>query len=147
MRNTYSNCSNLTGSPVCGEYVIDMNYAYSNCSNITGSPICGKSVGTMNHAYYGCVNLSSNGYFYSNYIYDVNGCFGYRTTLNRINLYVSSNSKTLNTCLCNNTASMVCGKITWTDDTATNGCYYNTQYNIYIYPVENVAAARAANGD
>jgi hypothetical protein len=42
---------------------------------------------------------------------------------------------------------MIGSAITWTDDTTTNGCYYNTAYNIYIYPVENVAAAREANGD
>ena len=28
--------------------------------------------------------------------------------------------------------------ITWTNDYATNGCYYNTVYNIYIRPVANV---------
>jgi hypothetical protein len=42
---------------------------------------------------------------------------------------------------------MVGKYITWTDDTATNGCYYNTSYNIYIYPVANVAEAKIANGD
>jgi hypothetical protein len=40
--------------------------------------------------------------------------------------------------------SLVGGSITWTDA----GSYqYNARYNIYIYPVANVAAARAANGD
>ena len=53
----------------------------------------------------------------------------------------------MTTLLTNNTSSLVGTNITWTDDTATNGCYYNTYYNIYIYPVENVAAARTANGD
>jgi hypothetical protein len=41
---------------------------------------------------------------------------------------------------------IVGAKVTWTNDT-TNNSIYNTQYNIYIYPVENVAAAREANGD
>jgi hypothetical protein len=53
----------------------------------------------------------------------------------------------MTTLLTNNTSSLVGATITWTDDTATNGCYYNTQYNIYIYPVDDVAAARTANGD
>jgi hypothetical protein len=43
--------------------------------------------------------------------------------------------------------SIVGSPITWTDDFATNGCYYNTSYNIYIYPVANVEATRIANGD
>ena len=53
----------------------------------------------------------------------------------------------MTTLLYNNTSSLVGNTITWTDDTATNGCYYNTSYNIYIYPVANVAEARVANGD
>ena len=47
--------------------------------------------------------------------------------------------------LYNNASSLVGTTITWTDDTTTNGCYYNTSYNIYIYPVEDVAASRLEN--
>ena len=47
----------------------------------------------------------------------------------------------------NNKSYLVGANITLTDDCATNGCYYNTYYNMYIYPVENVAVARTANGD
>jgi hypothetical protein len=43
--------------------------------------------------------------------------------------------------------SLVEATITWTNDYTTNGCYYNNAYNIYIYPVTNVAEARIANGD
>jgi hypothetical protein len=40
--------------------------------------------------------------------------------------------------------SLVGAAITWTNA----GSYqYNKTYNIYIYPVSNVAAARAANKD
>jgi hypothetical protein len=53
----------------------------------------------------------------------------------------------MTTLLRNNTFTLVGGAITWTNDTATNGCYYNTAYNIYIYPVANVAEAKIANGD
>ena len=44
------------------------------------------------------------------------------------------------------TYSLVGAAITWTNDVANNR-YYNTTYNIYIYPVENIAATRVANGD
>jgi hypothetical protein len=54
---------------------------------------------------------------------------------------------TLTKCLDNTSAGLVGSAITWTDETATNGYYYNTAHNIYIYPVANVAEARAANGD
>ena len=41
-------------------------------------------------------------------------------------------------------SSLVGASITWTNA----GSYqYNTVYNIYIYPVANVAAAAIANGD
>ena len=146
MFRAYSDCSNLTGSPVCGNNVKSMFHVYSGCSNLTGSPVCGNNVTDMDDTYYNCPNLFGNGYFYSNKVAKIKNCFYGRNTSNRLNLYVPANSTTLNTCLYNNTYSMVGTNITWTDDTATNGRYYNTQYNIYIYPVENVAAARAANG-
>ena len=145
MTSTYYNCCNLTGSPVCSNNVIDMSEAYRNCYNLTGSPVCGNNVTNMYGAYYGCSNLTSNGYFYSNNISNMESCFGNRNTSTYLNLYLPSNSTSLTTALINNTFSLVGMEITWTDDTATNNCYYNTQYNIYIYPVENVAAARAAN--
>jgi hypothetical protein len=33
---------------------------------------------------------------------------------------------------------MVGAGVSWTND-ITNNCYYSTAYNIYIYPVNNVA--------
>jgi hypothetical protein len=42
---------------------------------------------------------------------------------------------------------MVGKNIIRADDIATNSCYYNAAYNIYIYPVTNIAEARIANGD
>ena len=63
------------------------------------------------------------------------------------NLYVPAKSNTLNTCLdTSQYGALVSDGVTWTNDT-TNNRYYNTKHNIYIYPVANVAAARAANGD
>ena len=64
-----------------------------------------------------------------------------------LNIYVHDGSTSLTTLKCTNTYSLVGATITWTDDTATNGCYYNATQNIYIYPVANVEAARIANGD
>jgi hypothetical protein len=184
MYGAYHNCYNLTGSPVCGENVTNMDAAYYLCSNLTGSPVCGENVTSMSGAYYGCRNLTGspicgnnvthaganfsapahsggittecrgayqnctslgpNGYFYSNKIVSAIRCFSGRNVSNRLNLYVPMNSTTLNTCLWNNTSSLVGANITWTND-ATNNHYYNTQYNIYIYPVENVEQARLEN--
>lgn len=145
--NTYSGCSNLTGSPVCGNNVVNMHKAYYCCNNLTGSPVCGEKVNDVAHTYWNCVNLHGNSYFYSPNIDRAIGCFYGRNTLNILNIYIPTNSTSLTTLLNNNTFSIVGTEITWTDDTATNGCYYNTQYNIYIYPVEDVATARMANGD
>ena len=74
-------------------------------------------------------------------------CFYNRNNSTSLKLYIKNGSTTLNTALITNTSSMVGNSIVWTDDTAVNGYYYNTQYNIYIYPVEDVEAARIANGD
>ena len=62
-----------------------------------------------------------------------------------LNIYAIANSKTVAT-LTNESKSIVKNSITWTYE-ATNQRYYNTFYNIYIYPVTNVEAVRIANGD
>lgn len=144
MYGTYKNCVNLTGHPVCGNNVTNMYEAYRGCSNLTGSPVCGNKVNNMCRTYYDCKNLSGNAYFYSNNVSDVWNCFYNRYASNRLNIYVVSGSKTNKTVHYTNAHSLVGAAITWTDA----GTYqYNTTYNIYIYPVENVAAAREANGD
>jgi len=76
-------------------------------------------------------------------------CFANRNTSTRLTLYLPANSTTLTAALVNspNYETIVGKSITWTNDMAANNRYYNTYYNIYIYPVENVAAAAIANGD
>ena len=137
MINTYYNCQNLTGSPVCGDKVTNMYRAYYNCRNLTGSPICGPNVTNMSQTYHNCTNLAENAYFYSERINDSYACFYNRNTSRILRLYVKNNSTTLTSAL--QTASyysLVGSTISWTDDLATNGCYYNTKYNIYIYPID-----------
>lgn len=147
MNNTFKNCTNLVGSPVCGNNVVSMSGTYYNCQNLTGSPVCGNNVTSMYNAYSNCRNLHGNSYFYSSNVQSVDYCFCERNVSNMLSIYAPQNSTTLLTLLTNNTSSLVGSEITWTDDTTTNGCYYNTAYNIYIYPVEDVAATCIANGD
>ena len=144
MANTYYYCSNLTGSPVCGNNVTNMANTYFGCSNLTGSPVCGENVTNMYNTYYNCKNLSGNGYFYSANINNARNCFRGKNNSKRLNIYVPSDSTTLTTMLYSTTYSLVGAAITWTNEGAY---HYNTAYNLYIYPVANVAAARAANGD
>ena len=103
-----------------------------------------NNVTTMQGTYYDCTNLYGNSYFYSNNVSNVYNCFYGRNTSNQLNIYVYNNSTTMNTCLYTNASSMVGTDITWTYD---NNRYYNTAYNIYIYPVENVYNAKINNGD
>ena len=100
----------------------------------------------MRETYGNCINLNSNVYFYSPNINGVVKCFYNWPTNKYLNIYLPTNSTSLTTCLTNNSSSLIGQEITWTNDTE-NSRYYNTQYNFYIYPVENVAAAREANGD
>ena len=58
MESAYYNCRNLTGSPVCGDNVIDMSSTYYNCHNLTGSPVCGAKVTNMAYTYFNCRNLT-----------------------------------------------------------------------------------------
>jgi hypothetical protein len=110
--------------------------------------VCGEKVTSMYNTYSYCINLHGNAYFYSNSVSNVKDCFYGRNTSNRLNIYVHAGTTTSTKVMNTSRSYSLTGKtITWTDNFATNGCYYNTAQNIYIYPVANVAAARAANGD
>jgi hypothetical protein len=146
MSYAYYQCSNLNGSAACGKNVVNMAYAYYNCSNLTNA-ICGASVQNMAYAYYYCTNIQGNFYIYSNVVHNVYRCLRYRSTSNRLNVYVHANT-TSNTTVMQTSSSSIAGySVTWTNDYVTNGCYYNTTRNIYIYPVANVEEARKLNGD
>ena len=98
----------------------------------------------MSYAYYYCSKLSGNAYFYSQEITNVKYCFKVGNREPRLNIYVIKDSVTNDTIHITNSLSLGGTTITWTDE----GAYqYNTQYNIYIYPVANVEQARIDNGD
>lgn len=141
----YQHCRSLSGSPVCGNNVTDMYMAYDDCLNLTGAPVCGPNVIDMGYTYRNCYNLKGNAYFYSPSISNMTGCFNGRNTSNRLNIYVPANSVT-NTTIhkTNYQTSIVGANIRWTN---RRSYQYNSSYGIYIYPVANVAAARANNRD
>ena len=145
MSNAYTMCSNLT-TAVCGPNVVDMYSAYSQCGRLT-TAVCGPKVNNMSSAYSSCSKIQGNAYFYSNLVSNVRSCFRGRSTENRLNIYVTANSKTNSTLTYySNSISLVGKNVAWTVDTA-NSCKYNTAQNIYIYYVANVEEARIANGD
>jgi hypothetical protein len=121
-----------------------MVYAYYNCTKLTGSPICGEKVTNMYYTYAG-TNLRGNAYFYSPEVVTVRGCFSNRNNKRRLNIYVLSNSTTNTTVHYTGPSSSLVGASITLEDAGTY--QYNTKHNIYIYPVENVAAAAIANGD
>lgn len=132
MSQAYFGCTNLTGSPVCGTNVNDMNSAYLSCTNLTGPPVCGPNVTNMYGTYIGCPNsVQGTSYFYSPNVENALRCFYGKNNSLRFNVHVPVNSTTLNTFLISNSKSIVGANITWTN---TDSYYYNTAYNIYIYP-------------
>ena len=142
MRESFYNCGNLTKVPMCGNNVTTMTKAYYNCINLTGTAIGGNNVSDMSQAYYNCKNIKTNAYFFSNKVNNAQSCFALKDTSKRLNLYVpqtgyASGYNTVDTCLLTNEKSLIGSNITWTNSMATNGCYYNTAQNIYIYPVDN----------
>lgn len=145
MYQTYAWCKNLTGSPVCGNKVTNMHGTYRDCYNLTGPAVCGESVTRLDYAYQNCFNLSGNAYFYSPYLIDVDECFGHRNikTPTPLNIYIPSNSTTKTTIV--DSYADIVGSFSYWNNMGTY--YYLSGYNIYVYPVANVAAARAANGD
>jgi hypothetical protein len=141
MSSAYSNCSNLTGSPACGDNVTNMSYAYENCRKLTGAPVCGPNVTNMCCTYYNCQNLYGNMYVYSNNVSNATNCFTGRSTSNQLNIFVNLGTASYNSFITNNITRY---KLDWTNDTANNR-YYNTAQNIYIYPVTNVEQAYKNN--
>jgi hypothetical protein len=138
MGYTYSSCTNLTGNPVCGNNVTNMHRAYEYCHNLTGNPVCGENVTTMYQTYKNCTNLSGNMYMYSNNVANMKECFYGKNNSNRYNIYAYQGTTTWNTLRINNTLSMVGNSITWTN--YSNGSFYNTAYNIYVYDINAEAS-------
>lgn len=110
--------------------------------------IIGPNVYGVDNCYANCTNLR-NAYVYSNYIGYASGCFKRPNNSNtRLNIYAHDGSTTIRQLIQTYSFATVTGSsMSWVNDYATNGCYYNTSYNIYIYPVANVAAIQEANGD
>ena len=54
MSSTYRDCTSIT-TAVCGPNVTSMYSTYSNCYNLTGSPVCGNNVTDMYYTYYNCL--------------------------------------------------------------------------------------------
>lgn len=140
MAYAYYNCKNLTRSPVCGNNVTNMECAYYSCRNLTGSPVCGEKVTNMYSTYANCTNLAGNMYMFSPNVTNVNSCFNGRNNMNQLNIYVLNGSNSYNTLTnTSNVASRITGRAI---SYINSGSYlYNTRYNIYIYPVENVYVA------
>ena len=146
MANTYYGCKSLT-TAVCGDNVTNMSHAYSICTNLT-TAVCGDNVTNMHFAYYGCTKIQGNMYIYSKYVIDFNECFQNRDVSNMLNLYIQNGSTSLTSAMKATSSTSLTGTaISWTNEMSNMGCYYNTAYNIYIYPVSNVADARINNGD
>jgi hypothetical protein len=142
MRQSFYNCRNLTKAPMCGNNVTTMDQAFFSCSNLKVPATIGFNVTTSWMTYCNCYNIGANAYFFSHKVNNAQSCFGLRDTSKRLNIYVpqqgySSSYNTLGTCLYTNDSSLIGQNITWTNDITTNGCYYNTAQNIYIYPVDN----------
>ena len=138
----YYRCSNLTGGPAYSNSLTNMAYAYYNCRNLTGSAICGNVVTNIAGCYALCLNIGANAYFFSNRVYNATNCFGGKNNSRRLNIYVPSTGyntsyNTLQKCLYTNAQSLVGTTISWTKSGSN---YYNTAYNIYIYPVANVSS-------
>jgi len=85
----------------------------------------------MCNTYYGCVNLDGDIYILSNKVSNAVNCFYGKNNSRIYNIHCYANSTTFNTLLINNVKSIVGAAITWTND---GTYYYNTAYNIYIYP-------------
>jgi hypothetical protein len=94
--------------------------------------VCGNNVTNMIYTYYNCYNLNEcTVNWYAPNIINAANCFYGKNNSRKYNIHVPANSKTFNTMIINNTKSLVGTSIRWTNNEI---CWYNTTYNIYIYP-------------
>ena len=158
MYYTYSDCTNLT-TAACGPNTQYMNYTYLRCYNLKEtaySPKAWEMEGTykyctnletaclyeqaynVKNTFEGCISLTKC-YIFSTRINNAYGCFANTNTSKRLDIYVTNGSRSLDTLISTYASYSITGSaMTWTNDFATNGYYYNTAYNIYIYPVNDV---------
>ena len=59
-----------------------------------------------------------------------------RYNTKELKIFVHPNTTSLTSVLKSDTSSIMGVAMTWTDDMATNGCYYNSMYNVKVYPVD-----------
>ena len=109
------------------------NFMFSSCAKLkTIGKLINWYPSAIQNVFYGCNNLSAGtSYFYSHNVSDATNCFYGKNNSRRYNIHVPANSTTLNTFLKNDANSIVGAAITWTNQ---GTYYYNTTYNIYIYP-------------
>ena len=173
MEWTYDNCHNLR-TPACGPNVLNLTGTYENCWYLSNF-VCGNNVVNLYRAYKNTsigggkaivipnkvTNMVStfeeaypygNMYIYSQSITNAENCFANMSVDIPLNIYVPKNSSTMNAFL----SSYIFGKYGrnahWTQ--SNNGFYYCNDYftfnddnRFYLYPVDNVAAARVQNRD
>lgn len=154
MYSAYWLCYKLTASPVCGNKVINMCSTYKDCRNLSSPYICGANVTDMSWTY-GSASGPGNAYIYSNNVTNVDRCFNGKFNLSGyLNIFVHKNIITYNTFYKSRdyqSTSFVGGltNIDWYYGYSSSyGSYkYDSHYNIALYTVDNVAQARAKNGD
>ncbi len=170
----YTNCYNLR-NPVCGPKVTNMAGAYSNCYWLSKF-VCGNNVTDLSYAYsntgvyhntivipnkvtnmystFDDSNPLGNMYIYSKNIINAENCLANRSQVNILNIYVPANSSTFNAFV----DSYIFGRYNnshWRYNNSGNYYYCNDYFNLstgpetlfYLYPVDNVVAVRAQNGD
>ena len=137
MYRTYYNCKNIAVAEI-GQNVTDIKYTYEGCGNV-------RSLYVYSNVLINAYNIFNNTGMGSDGIY--NAYLDQSIT----NVYVHKDTYSFNTLLNTNFYSMSHPNWSWND---TESYYFynyfnhaNGRYQLRLYPVDNVAAAREANGD
>jgi hypothetical protein len=119
--------------------VTNLHNTFKNCANIGGKVRVGTGVTFMNNCFANCTSENfKNIYVLSNKISGANGAFYNVANTTRHNIFIPNTGTTMTRFLYSNSYSIAARAITWTNDMTNNGCHYNTQYNLYIYPMDYV---------
>ena len=129
MSSTYAYCTNLTGSPVCGNKVTNMVNTYYKCTNLTGSPAFPEQYAQQDinaySAYAYVPNIEGDVYLPPNII-NIQNCFVDHDSTYEIHLYTEEGTQTYDSCM-NMWGSYGKG---WIDGGTV---FMNSAYGIYLH--------------
>lgn len=129
----FNRCYNFNQPMVFPNSISTLDNVFEHCWNYNQPTTFGSQTLSLNNAFYNCKNMAQNITILSNRVQYICGFLNSKNNSKRVNIIIPAGNTT-ETTFRNTSAqySVTSTSISWTND-ASNNCFYNTKYNIYIY--------------